>query len=134
MPGATATLSETRVSVAMTRGTLTCQAETPLRTVARMMSEHGVHSVVVTDMDGVGEWAWGVVTDVDLMGAAHADLDERTAGDSGATELVVVSPSETLDRAAQLMSDHEVTHLVVVEDEKPIGVLSSLDVAAVLAG
>ena len=125
---------ETPVADAMTRGTLSCQAETPLRTIARMMSEHGVHSVVVTDLDGVAERAWGVVTDVDLMGASSVDLDEHTAGDSAGTELVEVAPDETIERAAQLMSDHEVTHVVVVERDKPVGVLSSLDVARVLAG
>jgi CBS domain-containing protein len=125
---------ETPVADAMTRGTLSCQAETPMRTVARMMSEHGVHSVVVTDLDGVSERAWGVVTDVDLMGASNADLDDRTAGDSAGTELIEVAPEETIERAAQLMSDHETTHVVVVESDKPVGVLSSLDVARVLAG
>ena len=124
----------TPVTAAMSRGTLTCQAETPMRTVARMMSEHSVHSVVVTNLDGYDEAAWGIVTDVDVMGAAQSDLDQLTAGDAAGTEMVVVDPEETLERAAQLMSDHEVTHLVVVERGKPVGVLSSLDVAGVLAG
>ena len=130
----TVAIDRSPIAEAMSRGTLSCQAETPLRTIARMMSEHRVHCVVVTELDGVSESAWGIVTDVDLMGAANTDLDERTAADSAATEMLTVGPEETLERAAQLMSEHEVSHLVVVERDKPIGVLSSLDVAGALAG
>jgi len=48
----------------------------------------------------------------------------------------MIASDETLRRAAQLMGEHEVTHLVVVEPTttKPLGVLSTLDLAEVLAG
>ena len=51
------------------------------------------------------------------------------------TPVVTVEPDEPLGRAAQLMSEHEITHLVVVDPEltRPIGVLSTLDMARVLA-
>ena len=62
------------------------------------------------------------------------DVDERTANDIAGTELLTVEPDETLERAAQMMAEHEVNHVVVVSDQRPIGVLSSLDVAASLAG
>jgi CBS domain-containing protein len=44
-----------------------------------------------------------------------------------------VDPGETLERAAQLMAEHEVTHLLVVAERKPVGVISSLDLAAAIA-
>jgi CBS domain-containing protein len=126
-------LAGTRVFDAMRHGVLTCQAETPLRVVAMMMAEHRIHSVVVTNLDGVSESAWGIVSDVDVVRSASEDAESRTAGEVAATELLKVSSEETLDRAAQLMAEHEVTHLVVVDADKPIGVLSSLDIAAELA-
>ena len=52
-----------------------------------------------------------------------------TAGPIAATEIVTVEPAESLDRAVQLMNEHEVTHLVVVEKDFPVGVISSLDIA-----
>jgi CBS domain-containing protein len=128
-----ASLSETRVSEAMRHGVLTCQPETPLDVVARMMSEHRVHSVVVSNLDGVSESAWGIVSDVDVLRAAPEGAEDRTAGEIAGTELLTVEPDETLERAAQLMAEHEVTHLVVVSGQKPIGVISSLDVAAWIA-
>jgi CBS domain-containing protein len=126
-------LADARVSDAMRHGVLTCQAETPLRLIARMMAEHRVHSVVVTNLDGVSESAWGVVSDSDVLRSVPGNVDERTASDVAGTELLTVEPDESLERAAQMMAEHEVTHLVVVAGDRPIGVLSSLDVAASLA-
>jgi CBS domain-containing protein len=47
----------------------------------------------------------------------------------------MVAPDETLARAGQLMSEHAVHHLVVVEPVQghPVGVLSTLDIATALA-
>jgi CBS domain-containing protein len=43
----------------------------------------------------------------------------------------MVSPRESLLRAAQLMTEHATAHLIVVDPEsgRPVGVLSTLDVA-----
>ena len=47
----------------------------------------------------------------------------------------MIAPDETLERAAQLMAENAVAHLVVVDPDTghPVGVLSTLDVAAALA-
>lgn len=65
---------------------------------------------------------------------AAADDEERTAGDI-ATQPVPVSSEDRLDRAAQLMVEHKVEHLIVfgAADGRPVGVLSSLDVAGAIA-
>jgi CBS domain-containing protein len=76
---------------------------------------------------------WGVVADVDLLGAADGDLDTLTAGETAGTELPTVTPDETLSRAAQLMAEHGVSHLIVVEDGRAVGVVSTLDVAGIIA-
>jgi predicted transcriptional regulator len=49
---------------------------------------------------------------------------------------VTVAAGEELARAARPMVEHEVSHLIVVEPHstRPIGVLSTLDVARSLAG
>jgi CBS domain-containing protein len=130
---AAGSLADVRVSQVMRHGVLTCQAETSLRVIARMMAENRIHSVVVTNLDGVSETAWGIVSDIDVLRCVGEDPDERTAGDIAGTELLPVEPDESLPRAAQLMGEHEVTHVVVVAGQRPVGVLSSLDIAASLA-
>jgi len=118
---------------AMRHGVLSCLPETPLRLVARMMAQNHVHSVIVTGVDG--KRAWAMISDIDLLRAAGSDLDTSLAAEVAATELLVVAPGESLARAAQLMAEHGVTHVVVVEPkgDRPVGVLSTLDVAGVLA-
>jgi CBS domain-containing protein len=46
---------------------------------------------------------------------------------------VTVEPTLALSEAARLMDERGTAHLVVVDDGRPIGVVSSLDVAGVVA-
>lgn len=127
-------ISEVKVEDVMRHGVLSCQSETTVRTIARMMAEHRVHSVVVTDLDGVSERAWGIVTDTDVLRAAREDPDQHTAGEIAGTELVSISPQDPLEEATRLMVDHDLTHVLVATKGKPVGVVSTLDVAELLAG
>jgi CBS domain-containing protein len=112
---------------------LSCPAEAPLREVARTMARNRVHFVVVEGPKQQGRWA--IVSDETLLRFIGPELDDRTAGWAAVADYPTVVPSETLDRAVDLMLAQQVRHLVVVEEEtrRPLGVLSTLDVAAVLA-
>lgn len=56
---------------------------------------------------------------------------ELTAGQIAATEPVTASPFDSLADVAQVMGDHDVAHLVVVDAKhgEPMGVISTLDLA-----
>jgi CBS domain-containing protein len=125
-----------RVSEAMHRGVLTCSRDVSLTFVAELMASNRVHCVVVADELEDRDSVWGIVSDLDLTAAASVrDLDEQTAGAAAATAVLTVSPNETVQRAAQLMTEHAATHLVVVDAERrPIGIFSTLDVAGALGG
>lgn len=128
-------IASVRVADRMHLGVITCDRDTPLADVAATMTRERVHCVVVERRSGEAGEPWGVVSDLDLVAAATVrDLDEQTAGGSAATPVVLVAPGETLERAAQLMTEHGTSHLVVVEpdSQRPVGVLSTLDVAAAL--
>jgi CBS domain-containing protein len=102
-----------------------------------MMVSHRIHSVVVWgDDEPDAEGVWGVVSDLDLVEiGATEDVGHRTAGESARSPAVMIRPEASLRRAAQLMREHSTTHLIVVDPrEHPIGVVSTLDVAAFLAG
>jgi CBS domain-containing protein len=126
------------VSDVMTEGLITCAPATPLRGVARLMAAHRVHSVFVfdygTEDDELPE-LWGIVSDLDLVAAAWADVDKQTAGESAVTPLVFVRSDDDLRHAAQLMAESGVSHLAVVDPRtrRPIGVVSTLDVARAVA-
>jgi CBS domain-containing protein len=133
----TATTIQTQVKVedAMHRGALTCSRETPLRDVARTMAEERIHCIVVAD-GGELEDLWGVISAADVVAAALAgDVHERLACEAAADPVVMVAPDEPLERAAQLMLEHGTDHLVVADpaDLRPLGILSTLDVAAAVS-
>ena len=116
----------------MHAGVVTCDPQAPLAAVASMLSAHRIHCVVVAGIDATSRGSrlkWGTLTDRDLLRALDRGDTSVTAGKVAATETVTVEPTESLDRAVQLMNEHDVTHLVVVEKDFPVGVLSSLDVA-----
>ena len=123
-------LARTTVSEWMTAGVLSCSPDTSLADVAKTMATRRVHCVVVTGFGRSEAPLWGIVSDLDLVAAAYVrGLDDQTAGGSAATPALVVGPTETLERAAQLMTENASTHLVVVDHGQPVGVLSSLDIA-----
>ena len=129
----TTELDHIRVRDAMHQGILSCSGEAPLEEVAGIMAKHRVHAVVVTSDEG--SRPVGVVSDLDVVAAAVSG-EAPSALRAAATEPVAVSADESLHRAGQLMSEHGVSHLVVLDaaNGHPIGILSTLDVAAVYAG
>jgi CBS domain-containing protein len=100
------------------------------------MAERGVHAVVVLDDPEDAQSLWGVISDLDLIAAASVrELHEQSAGGTAASAALTITPSETLQRASQLMTEHAIAHLIVVgADNRPLGVLSTLDVARALTG
>jgi CBS domain-containing protein len=126
-------LAQVTIGAAMHTGVITCSLDTPLREVAETMAKERVHCVVAHDGDGS---LWGVVSDLDLVAVASArDIDIRTAGGMAATPVVLVAPDDSVEHAAQLMTENAISHLVVVEPEtgRPVGVLSTLDIARALS-
>jgi CBS domain-containing protein len=127
-----ARLEHVRVRDCMHNGIVTCPPDAPLGEVAALMARHRIHAVVVAAPGSARPL--GIVSDSDIVSAAKTG-EELYAREVAATESVVVSADESLRRAAQLMAEHRVSHLVAVDAASgyPRGVLSTLDVAAVYA-
>ena len=134
------TLETLRVAEAMHPGLISCSPDTPLRAVARMMATYRVHAILVTahgaeELPGGG--VWGVISDADLLREAQSgNLDEEASRVLASAPVLTVTIADELAHAARLMVEHEISHLIVVEPHtaRPIGVLSTLDVARALAG
>lgn len=127
-------LAHVHVQDAMHTGMLTTDPTTPLRVVARLMAEQRVHAVAVADADHARR-PWGIITDLEVAAAAAEDVDE-TAGEAAKHEVVTISATDSLSWAAHQMIEHGASHLVVVDlgTGHPIGIISTLDVAAAYAG
>jgi CBS domain-containing protein len=113
-------------------GILSCTPDARLGEVAWLMAENRVHAIVVTDDDGLGP---PLIADADLIAAAGSGhFDALCARDIAGTEAVSVREDETLERATQLLAEHQVSHLVVRDRRRhPVGILSTLDVARAIS-
>src|SRR5512133_1618054 len=113
----TPSLDKGIVRDAMRTGVMSCEPDLPATTVARMMATHHIHAVVVEGIHHApvhgDRLSWGVVSDMDLLRAARAGIEELTVGEIAATEPVTVEPSLALVDALRLMEARETTHLIV---------------------
>jgi CBS domain-containing protein len=113
-------------------GLVGCDPGAHVTEIARILATERIHCVIVHGIERTraGEHlTWGIVSDQELIAA----LDQPDAGTTAAMLAVTARPTveraERLDRAVALMASHHVTHLIVTENDYPIGVLSALDVA-----
>lgn len=124
---------DAKVHDAMRVGVVTCRPETKLANVARMMVGYDIHSVVVADVQGEAGM-WGIVTSLDLARRPE-ELGSLTAGEVASTDPVTIPSSDSLTRAAEVMAEHGITHLIAVQPEtgRPAGMISARGLAAALA-
>ena len=131
-PDVLSSLGGTAVRDAMRPGLMTCSPRATLLDVARLMASSGVHAIVVWgDEDVDAEGIWGVLSDSDFIAAAAEGVTsaESAVGIAGA-RVIRVRADESLAMAVDLMRANGVTHLIVISDtERPVGILSALDVA-----
>ena len=95
-----------------------------VRTVAKLMIESDALVLPVFD----GETLAGVV-DVDgILREVEEFLDAATVADAYSSDLITLEPDQTVGRAFNVFREHRITHLPVIEDRKPVGILSLYDV------
>jgi CBS-domain-containing membrane protein len=111
-----------------------------LRALARMLTTHRVHAVVCFprhERDAGHVSSWKVITDLDLVQAAcELDPDQATVADIRRGVVRCVQPDAPLLSAVQTMLAARTSHVIVVgrRHGRPLGILSTLDVARALAG
>lgn len=131
-------LEHATVSDAMHPGVHSCETDATLTEVARLMATHHVHSVAVMGIshERPGEKVvWGIISDLDLLRAGIRTGADQTAGALALQPIISVEPTMPLREAGELMLTEGATHVVVIDPEiqRPIGILSTLDIAGVLA-
>jgi CBS domain-containing protein len=119
-----------KVREIMTSGSLaTATLDTTLEEIASMMKAEDVGAIPVLDDD---EKLAGIVTDRDIVVRAIAegeDPTECTAEDILSEQLHTIEPDADLQEAIDLMSQHQIRRLPVVEEDQVIGIISLGDVS-----
>ena len=132
------TFEHATVADAMHPGILSVSPEASLTEVARMMATRHVHCAAVMGIshqpDGES-LVWGLISDLELVQAGLASKSEQTAATLAQEPIISVEPSTPIRAAAQLMLGHGASHVVVIDPgtQRPIGILSTLDIAGILA-
>jgi CBS domain-containing protein len=98
-----------------------------LRAAARLMSARRVGAAVVIDPETSGI---GILTERDILDAIGAgqDPDLERAEHHLTGDLVFATPDWTLDAAAEAMTRGGFRHLIVLEDDDVVGMISVRDI------
>ncbi|MFE0416137.1 CBS domain-containing protein [Streptomyces tendae] len=112
----------------MTGDPVTVEPLTSVTAVARIMRDRDLGAVLVTE----GDRLRGLVTDRDLVVrsvAGGGDPDRTTVAGACSDDVVTVRSDEELDHAVRLMREHAVRRVPVVDDGRPVGIVSLGDLA-----
>jgi CBS domain-containing protein len=112
----------------MTADPITVDAEDTVMVAARRMKDGAVGSMIVMDGDSVH----GIVTDRDIalrVVAEGADPASTPVRDVASHDPVTVEPDSSVEDAVRVMIDRAVRRLPVVEDGRPVGIVSLGDLA-----
>ena len=119
-----------RVRDAMSKAVLVVGPEHTIRQVATQMTSRRVGSAVVHDPDSAGI---GILTERDVLNVIGRGLDPdvERAADHLTWDVVYAAPGSTIEEAAKAMVRGGFRHLVVVDDDEVLGVISVRDILRV---
>jgi CBS domain-containing protein len=104
-----------------------------LADVARLMRDHDCGAIPVVETDATGNKLVGIITDRDIVVRGLADGTDPlrlTAGDCMTMVVATVIPKTSLEDCAQLMEEHQVRRVPVVDDKGDCcGIVAQADLA-----
>ena len=121
-------MAKQRVRDAMTMSPTTLRADQTVTAAARLMEAENVGDVIIAENNAVR----GVVTDRDIAVRAVArglDPNVTPISEIWSERPVTVESSMSLTKAAEVMSEHSVRRLPVVDDGSLVGIVSLGDLA-----
>jgi CBS domain-containing protein len=117
-----------QVKDVMTSDPITVAAGDSVVVAARRMKEAAVGSMIVMDGDRIH----GIVTDRDIairVVAEGSDPAQTRVQEITSDNPVTLEPESSVDDAIRVMSDRAIRRLPVVEDGRPVGIVSLGDLA-----
>ena len=112
----------------MTHDPRTVEPSATLTEVARIMRDDDIGAVVVVENGA----AAGLVTDRDIVVRAVADgrdPNSTSVGEVASRDLRTLTPDQSVGDAIALMREWDVRRVVVVQDGRPVGIVSLGDLA-----
>jgi CBS domain-containing protein len=104
------------------------ESDSTVQEAASLMKDRDVGAIIVTE-DGQTK---GIVTDRDIavrVVAEGRDPATTRASEASSSDPATLSPDDSVEDAAKVMRERNIRRLPVVEDGKPVGVVSLGDVS-----
>ncbi len=125
--------ADVRVEDVMSSPPITVTEDTTVYQAALIMSENNIGSLVVVDENGS---LLGIVTERDIVRkvvAKAADPRRVRVGEIMTRNPYYVTSDDSIVRAAELMGEHNIGHLPVLDPEtlKVVGVVSKRDIVRI---
>lgn len=125
-----------RIREAMNRGVITVSLNSaPIEAFEKMYKE-GIRRLFVMDEEGAPK---GVVSYYDLIGILGSikpgkkDKSTSKIEDIMSEDIMTVSADDNIGDAANLMVRADISGLLVLDDEKPVGVITKTDICRLVA-
>src|SRR4051795_12386151 len=116
-----------KVNEVMTHDPITVSADTPIAQVARKMREGDTGAILLEEDAKLA----GIVTDRDIVIRAIADGADPSEpiGSYATRDARSVTPDSPVEDAIAIMREDEVRRVPVVQDGRPVGIVSIGDLA-----
>jgi CBS domain-containing protein len=115
------------ISELMTHDPITVSSDTSIAQVARRMREGDTGAILVEENGAL----CGIVTDRDIVVRAIADGrdPETPIGDVCSRDVRTLTPDSSVDEAITIVREDNVRRVPVVQDGRPVGIVSIGDLA-----
>jgi predicted transcriptional regulator len=116
----------------MIKDVLTVKESTPLKEVAKVLSERKITGAPVVNESGN---LVGVISETDIIRKTNSigAWSPSTAGQIMTKPAVTVSPDDTLQRICELMYNRSIHRVVVAEEKKIVGIITTMDILRAIA-
>ncbi len=118
------------VEEVMNRDVKTIRPNDTVKNAAKIMNENRIGSLVV--VSGTGE-VLGIITERDILTdvvAAGRNAQEIKVEEIMSRDLITITPDKTLEEAANVMTEHKIKKLPVIQNNKLIGIITATDLIA----
>src|SRR5262249_1850995 len=116
----------------MIKDVVTVLESAPLKEVARILSEKNITGAPVVNSNGE---LVGVISETDIIRKSNSigAWSPSTAGQIMTRPAVTVSPSDTLQRVSELMFNRRIHRVVVAEENRIRGIITTMDILRTIA-
>jgi len=113
----------------MNTNVVVAKADATIREASEVMNKYNIGSLVVVKDSGIA----GIITEHNVLEsvAAGRNPDETKIAEIMSPEVVTVAPDSTIEQAVDLMVQHNIKKLPVVDGDKLMGIITASDIIVV---